>query len=370
MAVYPEPVFINTDPNEVASALIAAYEAATGKTLSQAEAERLVLNCMAYREGLLRSGINDSAKLNLVRFSFGVILDYLAENVGVRRLPAQPAVCDIDFTLVTGHGAVVIPLGLRVASQDGKAVFRTTVATPVGIGIDNVTISCECEAEGVIGNGYIAGNVSTILDPQSYLATAANNATTAGGVEKEDDEQLKNRVYLAPSSFSSAISKDGYKYWTRSASTSIIDVEVFSLPPGTVNVYPLTLDAGGTPAAIIDKVDATLQQDKIRAINDNVVVTAPSSSTYAIDIDVVLFDTADQPLSLTQIQAAAQSFADSRRKKLGLDVIIDQLKGMVVLPGIVYSVTVNQPVVDILLNKTQYGECTGITINITGLSNG
>lgn len=370
MAQLPEPVFIDDDPNVIVAEMIATFEAATGLTLSPAQVERIQINGAAYRESLVRSGVNTAAKYNLVAFAPGVILDYLGQLVGVIRLTAQPAQCDIEFTLVTGHGDVVIPRGTRVASQDGQAVFRTKTDTPVDSGDDDVTVACECETDGVVGNGYIAGNVSVILDPQAYLSTAANIATTAGGADKETDEQLRVRIMLAPASFSTAGSDDGYKYFARTASPSIIDVEVFSSMPGTVDVYPLTMESGGTSEPILDAVRAILVPKKNRPLNDEVVVTSPAPATYSIEVDLELFDDANPTETLALAQQAAQAFADTRRRKLGRDIVVDQLKGVIILPNIVYKATVTEPSSDMVLDKTQYAECTGIIINITGFNNG
>lgn len=366
----PDPVFITSDPDDIVAALVTFYETETGLTLSPAQVERLLINAWAYREALLRSGVNEAAKMNLVAFAIDVILDYLAQLVGVTRLPATPALATIEFTLVTGHGNVTIPQGTRIASTDGKAVFRVIDPTPVASGTDIVDVPCQCDTPGEVGNNYAAGSISVIQDPQAYLATAGNLQTTAGGAEVESDEQLRVRIQLAPASFGTAGSEDAYKYWAFTANQSIIDVEVENGGPGTVNVYPLIGAPGGTPQPILDQVYATLSPKNRRPLNDLVQVISPTPTAYDIDVDVVLFDTADPTLAQQNIQAAAQAYATARRNKLGLDAIIDQIKGVTVLPGIVYSITVNQPPADVVVGKSEYADYGTINVNITGTNNG
>ncbi len=77
------------DPQAITAEIVAAYEAATGKTLYPAQVERLLIDLIAYRETLLRAAINDAARQNLVRFARAPMLDYLGELVGVRRLPGE-----------------------------------------------------------------------------------------------------------------------------------------------------------------------------------------------------------------------------------------------------------------------------------------
>lgn len=80
---------VPADPQQITAELVAAYEAATGKTLYPAQVERLLIDLIAYRETLLRAAINDAARQNLVRFARAPMLDYLGELVGVRRLPGE-----------------------------------------------------------------------------------------------------------------------------------------------------------------------------------------------------------------------------------------------------------------------------------------
>ena len=84
----PEPDFIERDPAKITREMIATYESLTGKTLYPAQVERLLIDLIAYRESLVREAFQDGAKLNLVRYSRGVILDNIGENVGVQRVAA------------------------------------------------------------------------------------------------------------------------------------------------------------------------------------------------------------------------------------------------------------------------------------------
>lgn len=80
---------VPNDPQQITAEIVAAYEAATGKTLYPAQVERLLIDLIAYRETLLRAAINDAARQNLVRFARAPMLDYLGELVGVHRLPGE-----------------------------------------------------------------------------------------------------------------------------------------------------------------------------------------------------------------------------------------------------------------------------------------
>jgi len=69
MKELPEPKFIETDQQAVLESCIQEYENLTGRTLYPAQSERLLINLIAYREHLVRVGIQEAAKQNLVRYA-------------------------------------------------------------------------------------------------------------------------------------------------------------------------------------------------------------------------------------------------------------------------------------------------------------
>mgnify|MGYP000411452045 FL=1 len=96
----PEPSFIDRDPQAITAEIVAQYEQLTGKTLYPAQVERLLIDVIAYRETLVRIGIQEAAKQNLVAYARAPMLDYLGELVGVTRLPAQSARTTVRLTFV------------------------------------------------------------------------------------------------------------------------------------------------------------------------------------------------------------------------------------------------------------------------------
>lgn len=366
------PSFIDRDAQVVLQDIIAKYEAETGKPLQPAQVERLVLNTFAYREVLLREQIQAAALMNLVRFSTAPVLDYLGELVGVKRLPASRAFCTVRLTLNSGHGDIVVPAGLRISSADGKAVFQTVQATEVDSATNVVDVDVECQSEGVIGNGYLPGNISTIMDPQAYLATAANLDTTTGGGDQETDAQLRERIYLAPSSFSVAGPKQAYKFHASSASPLIIDVAVLGpedgTGPGIVEIYPLVAD-GTTPQQILDAVYTACNNEKVRPLTDLVNVYAPTLVAYDITVNLVLYATADQAGVVSQVTDNLQAYSDELRTSLGRDVVVSKVIQLSQIDG-VYSVAVASPAATIAIDSNKCAVLNTLTVNVTAITNG
>jgi len=362
-----KPQFIDTNAAAIVNDMVADYETATGKKLAPAQAERLLINGFAYREYILRTAINEAALQNLVSFANFPALDYLGELVGVRRLPPSKAQCLIRFTLVAGHGSLVIPDGIRIQSVDGQAVFITTEAKTVDTTIMTVDVKAECTAEGNVGNNYAPGDISLLLDPQAYIATAANLDTSNGGADEENDEELRERIKLAPAGFSNAGSKGAYKFFAKSAHPSIIDVAVTSPVPGQVNIYPLLID--GTPPSpeIIDAVFAKCNADKVRPLTDTVVVQAPVMVSYSLVVNLTLLTNAITTDVINEVTQNLQNYVNDRKTRLGVDVVGAQIIRQSNVAS-VYKAEVISPAADIVVAENEYTSCTGITVSVTGFS--
>lgn len=336
------PEFINTDVNLIVQQMVADYESRTGRTLQPAQIERLLINSFAYREGLIRERIQFAATQNLVDFAIAPVLDYLGELLGVKRLAASKASTVLQFTIVSGHGGVTVPLGTRVSSVDGVAVFATTQAINVPVGTTVVTVLAECVTEGDIGNGYAIGTITTILDPQAFISAATNTTVTGGGAAQESDEALRVRIKLAPGSFSNAGSFEAYRFFSLSASPALVDAGVFgppTTPPGEVHIYPLMEDGSITPQTVLSAVALAVNSDKVRPLTDLVQVTAPTQVSFALDVDLTIYNTADAPSVVAQVTTALNALEASKRKVLGQDVTLAQVTAACMVPG-VYDVDI------------------------------
>lgn len=362
------PSFIDREPSAILAEAVSLYEAELGRTLYPAQAERLVLNGVVSIELLILEKMQRAMEQMLVSFASAPALDYLGELVGVTRLSAQGAGCTIEFTLVSGHGGVVIPAGTRVATVDGKITFQTQDNFTVASGTDTAQVIAYASDLGAIGNGYAAGTVTSILDPQAYIMTAENIAETTGGVDAETDDELRDRIKLAPASFSVAGPKNAYKYWARTASPAIIDVAVAQTVPGTVGVYPLV--AGGTASPeILALVEATLNDDSIRPLCDTVVVESPTVVNYDIEVDITTFQDVDVDTVQAQIESALQALADARAAALGRDVNVAQVIAASMVSG-VFNVDVIAPASDVVVEFNEVAIVGTITVTIAGENEG
>lgn len=364
----PEPDFIERDPAKITREMIATYESLTGKTLYPAQVERLLIDLIAYRESLVREAFQDGAKLNLVRYSRGVILDNIGENVGVQRVAAVAASVKLRFTFSPAPNiATVLPQGTEV--EGGGVSFATAQAVSVAAGAATVEVLATCTQAGVVGNGFVPGQIKTLVGtPSGLVVTSVENITTSeGGADEESDERLRERIVAAPETFSVAGSVEAYRIHAMSAHPDIVDVAVISHIPGDVTLYPLT--SSGLPGETIKAaVLATCSGEKVRPLNDQVMVADPVPVNYAIDVRVVLTRTADAALAQAQVEQAALDFRDNR-VQFGTSIVRSQLIDALHVYG-VYSITPVQPVADLDLEKWEWPRCTSIKVTVTGVAHG
>jgi len=368
----PDPEFINRDPATIIAECIADYEARTGRTLEPAQIETLIVGgTFPYRELLVRNQIQDAAKQNLLAFARFPIIDYLGDFLGVSRLPSQSARTTLLLTLVEGHGDIVIPSGLRVQTTDGRVTFELIQDVSVLTADNTASVIAIAQQSGKLGNDYALGTVSVILDPQPYLSTAENTSVSEGGSDEETDDQLRERIRLAPNRFSNAGPVKAYKFFAASASPLIIDVAVPEQPeiPGTVRVYPLVEGLSVTPSEILDAVSAVLNADKIRPLSDTVEVLSPTAVATSIVVNLTLYESATQEDVVPIVEAALEAYRDGRRKLLGQDVVVNQIRSLSMVAG-VYDAAIPTPAANLVVTETQFADISSITVNVVGTNPG
>ena len=362
------PSFVEYAPEEITRQLVEAYESIVGKTLHPAQPERLFIDVIAYRECLIRQAIQEAAEQNLIAYARDAALDQLGANIGVSRLAAQPASCEVQFTLAgAAPSDDTIPLGTRLATGDGAFTFATREDCYISAGQTTGTCEASCGVTGVDANGYLPGNLrldgSAVTTVNGITVSAATNTTvTALGADVEDDDAYRERLPLALESFSCAGPELAYRYFTLQAHSSIVDVAVVSDDPGIVKIYPLT--ANGAPSqAVLDLVQAACDDERVRPLTDQVQVIAPAQKTFSIEAVVNLFGGADRNEVLTLISRRLSAYREEIKATMGRDVVPTQIIALLHVDG-VYSVELITPAAALVVESNEYPYLENWTINV------
>lgn len=368
------PIFIEQNPAATVAELVNEYQNQTGKVLQAGQPEQLLINTFAYLLELQKAQIQSAGENCLVDFASGAALERLGALLGVTRLSASNATTTLEFTLVAGHGGVTIPIGTRVQTIDGQQVFETIEAVSVIAGINTATVAAQAQNTGEAANGFAIGTISVILDPLAFLQAAANTTISAGGADIETDDQLRDRIKLAPASFSTAGSSGSYEFWAKTASQTIIDVSVFSPAAGVVAVYPLVEGGTTTPTEIIQAVESALNDERVRPITDTVQVNSPTIEVYDIEVNATLLTGTAEQIAIQAIEDSLQAYADDRQSNLGKDVTINQIigesAGVDLSEGGVYNIEVVSPTADLILDQTKVAVLGNLTVNFVGFNQG
>ena len=330
----PEVSFVQTDPEAIKAEIVSRYEAVAGRTLATADPIRIFLLSVADEIIQQRVLINMAAQSNLLSYATGEFLDALGEYLLVSRLPAAKAVTNIRFTLSQALEEVyIIPAGTEVTN--GIVTFATDEELVIAAGDLTGDVAASCTVPGVAGNGYLPGQLTTIVRPMTFVDLAENTNETYGGADAESDEDYAERIRLAPNAFSVAGPIKAYIFYTQSVSSAIIDVSVDSPTPGVVNVYPL-LEGGVIPdQTLLDKVLETLSDEDVRPLTDEVHALQATAVPYTIEVHYFI-KKADQNKG-TAIQAAVAEAVEKYRLwqqgKIGRDIVPAELVRAVMNAG-------------------------------------
>lgn len=333
---YPNISFVDTDTETLVNALIRSYERFTGRTLYPADPARLFILWIADIIIQERVNIDFSAKQNLPRYAEGEYLDSLAELFkDVYRLEPEAARTKIKFTLsMERDTATVIPAGTRLSAGE-EIVFETAEPLIIPAGSLTGEVAAVCQTTGEIGNGFIPGQITKLVDIFPYFQKAENTTESAGGADWESDAAFYARIRESMETFSTAGPLGGYEYHAKSASALIVDVKATSPEPGEVDVRVL-LAGGELPGEeTLKAVSGVLNADKVRPLTDHVTVKAPETVTYNIDVTYYTqTGGALGPEAVAQnVTAAVAEYKRWQAAKMGRDVNPSYLVSLLMQTG-------------------------------------
>lgn len=334
----PEVEFVDTDTNALVNKLIAGYEEITGRTLYPADPVRAFILWLADVIVQERVLINESAKQNLPRYAQGENLDAIGEIFhNVPRLAPKAAGTTLRFSLTKTLTEDFVITDTMEVTVDGEINFETSGNIIFKAGEEYADVPAVCTTTGKDGNGFAPGQINKLVsDEFLYFKEVVNITETAGGSEEETDADYYNRMRESEESYTTAGSKGSYIYHTKSVSTDISDVSAESPSPGVVDIRVM-LQGGELPKEeLLKKIENHLSADDIRPLTDQVVVKAPDTVTY--DIDIKYFVSKEKEASTNEIKQAVALAVENyilwQSSKMGRDVNPSYFNAMLMEAGI------------------------------------
>jgi len=358
--------FVDVDADSVETWVFNKYTEITGRTLAQGDPTRLFLLFIAEDFVRLLNNVNDTGKMNLLKYSEGDFLDNLGALLCVTRIPASPATTVLEVTLsAERESETVIPAGTRVSPTGTDLYFATDSDLTIPAGSTTGTVTATCTVVGAEGNGYMPGEIKTIVDPVSYVDTMINTTESGSGATVEGDDALRERIYEAPERFSVAGPAGSYEFYTKSVNSSIVDVDVSSPEPGEVNIVPLLVGGEIPGQEILDDIYAAVNADDIRPLTDHVSVVAPVAVTYDITATYYIMSGADSSTVQADVTAAVSEYVNWQKEKLGRDVNPSKLIQTIMAVNGVKRVNVTYPEYTTVSN-TQVAVADNISVTMAG----
>jgi len=344
---FPDVSFVDKDTQRLVDKLISAYEIFTDRTLAQADPVRLFLLWISDIIMQERVIIDMTAKQNVPRFAEDELLDSLAELFrNVERLQLAPARTTLRFHISAAQAApLTIPRGTR--ATNGEVAFETTAPATVLPGNLHVDAPAVCMTLGAIGNGITPGGVAQIVDLFPFFESVENITQTEGGADTESDQRFYERMGESLESFSTAGSVGAYRYWVKTASQAIVDVEPTSPEPGEVDIRVL-LDGGAYPdeemkQLILETLDGNVP------MTDKITVGAPYLRPF--NIDVTYFITRQQDTSkdtiIERVDGAVDDYKVWQTGRMGRDINPDKLLYRMISVG-AKRVEISEPSFEVL----------------------
>ena len=346
------------------------YEELTGKEgeLAPADAKTLLIKAFALIEYQTLQYIDAKGRAEMLKTSTGDALDALAALFGIFRLGATRAIATERFTLSAARDDVVaVPAGTRVKTQNGH-YFNTVEYAEIPAGDTYVDVMIQAEEEGAAANGIAIGDINILVDPIAYVSKVANTVVTTGGIDIEGDNDLTERVYLAPQRFSVAGPKGAYEYYVREWRADVGDVMVTSPSACHVVIYAMLDDGSLLTEEERTSLLAYLSDENIRPLTDLVSISNPSEIDYEIDIEywIATSNRASAGDVQTAVNKAVEDYKTWQRH-LGRDINPTELIYRVRAAG-AKRVTINNgdPSDTVILN-TQLPKCVSATVTYGGL---
>lgn len=340
------------------------YQELTGKNVDLALANpyRLILDSCALAIYQLMQYVDAAGKKNLLKYSYGDFLDNIGALRGIQRRIGTKANATFRFSLASARtSATSIPKGSRMSFNN--IFFETVEYAEIPVGSLYVDVLCTCTEAGSFANGYLIGEINTIVDSLPFIASAENITATANGTDREDDDTYAQRIYLAPSSYSVAGPEEAYRYFTLNYSSEIADVSIYSPDAGEVSIV-VVLQNGELPNEnFLTLLKNYLNDGTKKPLTDLITVSAPTVESYNIQFTYYI-NNSDRNIA-SQIQTAVtdavNDYVQWQDTKIGRDIVPDELIKRVINAG-AKRVVLTSPTFDTVAdnNIAHHG-----TINIT-----
>jgi len=180
-------------------------------------------------------------------------------------------------------------------------------------------------------------------------------------VDGESDDRYRSRVQMSWERLSTAGPAKSYRYWGFSVGNAVKDIGVYSPTPGCVRVVVLGADGDGVPSPdLLAEVDEAVSSDERRPLTDTVETVAVQIVRYNVTASLELYPGVAAEPVIEEAQSKVQAVVDDLHL-IDEDIMLSRVVSALHVGG-VKSVDLVSPSEDLLIDCSQAGYCSGISL--------
>lgn len=350
----PDYQFFSLDSEAETQRLIAKWEEIMGTPVTPASPQRLFIAWLVENNIALKAEANHAINKNLASRAEGEDLDVLGEDIyHTQRPQAERAVCTVRFHISEAQAApVVVPVGTRVTDKGGTLMWALTDDLFIPVGATYADARVECQTPGTAGNGYVKGQVNTMVDLYDYCDRVENITASEGGADTMEDDAYYELMKAGMDGLGSGGARGSYIYNAKRVSALVGDVVANTSGPATVAIYVLMKDGTAAGTELKAAVVEACSQDDRCPMTDLVTAVDPEFVDY--NIQLTYYIKKDATASVSQIQeevsAAVEDYAAWQSGKLGRDINPEELVDRIRKTGHIKRVDLKFPAYKALRN--------------------
>lgn len=190
----PDIEFFNKNPEDIERDILFFLEE-KGFTLSNADPRRKFVQSLVSYIALERNNLDYAIKQNLLAYAEDEHLDHQGEGMSTPRLEPKSASTIMEFTLEQERvSALTIEAGTLFLV--GETFFETSDTSVAPVGQNSIQVTAICTETGDIGNGYLPGEISTLVNPLPWVKSVKNVTTSNGGADLEENDSYAEESEL------------------------------------------------------------------------------------------------------------------------------------------------------------------------------
>lgn len=304
--------------------------------LGMADDRRILLQAGAYFIFQGYMYIDNAGKMGLIKYSRGGYLENLGALKHVSRMNSKQATTTIRFQIVEERSAAIgIPIGTQMTAGDG-IYFATDEYSEILPGELYVDVGATCTVTGSCGNNYDIGDIKIIVNPVPFIDQAWNITKPENGANlEEDDPSYRERIFIAPASYSTAGTEASYEYFVRQFNPDVSDIWI-TVPADCVVQIQYLLKGGKIPGEeSMDGILEYLSAKERKVLCDKIQIIPPEQAAYEINVKYYINQSDKNRADVIQnkVESSIDEYVAWQCAQMGRDINPDMLRHKIIAAG-------------------------------------